>query len=225
MLPAPTLIIQCPYKGCTAHYRVRQYYSGNTFGAQVWTDGRIAGPMLPEVPEITRCDSCGGIFWVDRAPTVAQVEWGDPSDPWHDTPDVRFLTPQEYLEALASPALSSNRTEEQRLRSLLWWADNDRYRLDHWVVRTCSAGEGWLDEEQVRQNRTRLFELLDEREPANRLAKAELARELGWFAVARELLDGEWPEEYREQAAFIRNLAEMGNTEVCAFPHEEAETP
>lgn len=188
MLPAPDLVIRCPREGCTAHYRVRQYASGNTFGARVWTDGRMVAPMWPEEPEVTRCDACGTYFWVHRAPEVTEVDWNSHSHRWNHVPYVRFLTPREYLEALASGSPCATPEDERRLRWLLWWADNDRYRQDNSFIAARSAGD-WLDEEQARENRLRLFDLLDEREPGQRLAKAELARELGWFAHARELLD------------------------------------
>lgn len=220
MLPAPDMVIRCPNEGCSTHYRVRRYASGNTFGARVWTDGRMVAPMWPDEPEVTRCDACGGFFWVHRAPKVAEIEWGTRLPQWDGTPYVRFLTPREYLEALTSPGACSGAEDERRLRWLLWWADNDRYRQDDALVAARNAG-GWLNEEQARENRIRLFELLDEREPGDRLARAELARELGWFALARELLDGKWPEEYREQAAFIRRLAEVGSRELRELtPHD-----
>ncbi len=59
-----------------------------------------------------------------------------------------------------------------------------------------------------------LYELLAPEEPVDRLTKAELARELGWFDRARELLDWPWPEEYRHAADRIRMLAEEGDPEV-----------
>ncbi|WP_042500488.1 hypothetical protein [Thermaerobacter marianensis] len=224
MEPAPDFIIRCPREGCTAHYRVRRYASGNTLGARVWTDGRIAAPMWPEEPEITRCDACGAYFWLDQAPKVAVAEpivedydaegrrVGRDAGEW-DVPDVRFLSPREHLEALASGDLCATPEQERRLRWLLWWADNDRYRQDEPLVAARSSGD-WLDEEQVRKNRLRLYDLLDERQPVQRLAKAEPARQLGWFAHARELLDWPWLDEHREFAERIRQLAEAGDPAV-----------
>ena len=72
MIPALDLIIRCPRNGCSAHYRVRQYASGNTFGARVWTDGRMIAPMWPK-----------------------ELPWGMTPRRWKNTTYVRFLTPRE----------------------------------------------------------------------------------------------------------------------------------
>ncbi len=77
MIPGPELVISCPR--CGALHRRQSLRSGNTFGAEVWTDGWSWSPMLPTAPLVARCEGCGRLFWVGRAEHVGEI---DPFSQW-----------------------------------------------------------------------------------------------------------------------------------------------
>jgi hypothetical protein len=72
MIPGPDIVIACP--ACGAPHRRASLRSGNTFCAPCWTDGKVEAWMLPESPRITRCQRCGGFFWVHHAEAVGSLE-------------------------------------------------------------------------------------------------------------------------------------------------------
>lgn len=64
MILGPDLFYKCPVCGANLHsYSLR---SGNTFGAKVYSDGKMFAPMLPEYPNITKCGGCGTILMLSR---------------------------------------------------------------------------------------------------------------------------------------------------------------
>lgn len=74
MRPGPDLVVACPR--CGRRARVRTLLSGNTFGARVWTDGKVEAPMLPTHPPIAPCRACGRMFWwPDAVIARSSNEW------------------------------------------------------------------------------------------------------------------------------------------------------
>lgn len=62
----PALIVrECSH--CKALVVQEETLSGNTIGANFYTDGKIDAPMLPDHPWLAKCPMCGGLFWVDKA--------------------------------------------------------------------------------------------------------------------------------------------------------------
>jgi len=78
MLPGPTLILACPK--CSAPHRSGTLESGNTFGAKVWSDGKMIAPMMPEEPAFTKCSACGTFCWVSDMPQIGSYS------PWSNSP-------------------------------------------------------------------------------------------------------------------------------------------
>jgi hypothetical protein len=64
MMLGPDCILACPI--CHAAARVSTLLSGNTFGAILFTDGKMIAPMLPEMPALARCKGCGVFYWLSR---------------------------------------------------------------------------------------------------------------------------------------------------------------
>ncbi len=62
MIPAVPILIQCPH--CNLKYVKRSILSGNTFGAQYWSDGKMDAPMFPEYPKVVVCKNCQDHFWI-----------------------------------------------------------------------------------------------------------------------------------------------------------------
>jgi hypothetical protein len=79
MLPGPDQVIACPHCGNLA--RQPTLASGNTYHAQLWSDGKLDAPMLPEYPAITRCRGCRTVFWIRDAPVIDEIgPWGEDLD-------------------------------------------------------------------------------------------------------------------------------------------------
>jgi hypothetical protein len=71
---------------------------------------------------------------------------------------------------------------------------------------------------KAQDNMRHLFELLDQTDETQRLLKVELARELGLFNVAEQLLSYEYPEQLRSKVVFLKDLANQRNVKVAPFP-------
>ena len=123
-------ILACPI--CHAAARVGTLLSGNTFGAILFTDGKMIAPMLHEMPALARCKGCGVFYWLSDAEEVGATSGGpdassvDP-DACARAQRVEMLSEADYAEALAA-GLASDRERELYLRVRLWWAANDRNR-------------------------------------------------------------------------------------------------
>src|SRR4051794_1393262 len=70
--PGPDLVIACPK--CSAPARMPGPRSGNTFGAQLWTDGFLDGPMLASTPPVTICHACKQLYWLFDAPQLGEID-------------------------------------------------------------------------------------------------------------------------------------------------------
>ena len=57
MLPAPAQLYACPH--CRNKKPMLSRMSGNTFGGEIWSDGRAIYPMLPKISIIQKCPNCG----------------------------------------------------------------------------------------------------------------------------------------------------------------------
>lgn len=57
MLPASAKLYACPFCGKTKP--MLSLMSGNTFGGELWSDGRTIYPMLPHISAIQKCPNCG----------------------------------------------------------------------------------------------------------------------------------------------------------------------
>lgn len=216
MIPGPEWIIACPH--CQAPARRLSLVSGNTLGARVWTDGRMLAPMLPDHPSITRCRTCQGFFRVEEAEKLEDLEPfatdAGPDAPWLETPLVQPLRARDLIEA-ATGGLPCDHDQERELRLLAWWADNDQRRdMDD----KDRAPGPMLDADTAVENMQRLSTLLDANDPNQRIMQAELARELGSFADAAELLERAPADHAVAVADFIRDLVRSDVAELREIP-------
>ena len=187
MLPGPDQVIACPHcKGLARHMTLR---SGNTFGAQTWTDGKQVAPMLPRPPAVVRCGHCNRMFWLADAEEIGPIlEVTEPSE-------------DGYYSAIAG-GLAKNAAQEKTLRILAWWCRNDDYRAETGRP----ARRPWKVSPEVRENLGVLLTLLDEDDTSEGIMKAEILRELGEFEKARHVLTGL---ETSENAAAIAQILEL----------------
>lgn len=193
MLPGPTITRRC--RRCRQHFGQRTLRSGNNLGAQCWTDGYCRAPMLPFLPWFIECPHCGTPAWTDQLPKVE-----DHPDAY-SLPVGRMPSPQRHREALGHRRLT--RARQRYLRQILWWYGNDARRG---VADPVPLADG------ERENLEALASLLDRRSDEDRVILAEILRELGRFAEAREWLAvPREDDEFDRFAACVQALAEAGD--------------
>ena len=61
MLPGNAEIVKCPY--CGTEKELMTLASGNTFGAEYWSDNKRIAPMLPSVSPVQKCPNCGKYYF------------------------------------------------------------------------------------------------------------------------------------------------------------------
>ena len=188
----PAFIVrECPH--CKAHVVQEETVSGNTFGAKFYTDGKREAKMLPNHPLLAKCPLCSRLFWVDEA---VEVDTG--FDAAKGKQQVWAPSEKDLLGFLVGPALPADK--ELYVRVSAWRSANDAWR---WNPNATPA----FYKEQV-QNLKALSDMLDEKEPNQRILKAEIARELGEFDDCLGLLSHPFDERYGHAVGFIKKLAE-----------------
>jgi hypothetical protein len=173
MLPGPTLIYQCP--NCENTIRKESIMSGNTFGARFFTDGKRLARMLPEFPNLTKCQKCNDIFWLSKLKSTSTYEWGasiNTESQKHDR--AIFLSINEYYKALTL-AIINTKNEELIVRKRIWWTYNDRLRMGDELFQDDD------DEVRWRDNVIKLKALLSLLDINQKIMIAEINRNLGDF--------------------------------------------
>ncbi len=112
--------VACPH--CRKTCRISMTVSGNTYGAHLWTDGKVEGAMVPDFERIWRCLWCGGCF-EESLPD-------SPEDPSSEKGAARKSVPatRADLEAHLKQGLCRTIDQERRMRIRLWWLGNDPIR-------------------------------------------------------------------------------------------------
>jgi hypothetical protein len=196
--PGPDIIRECPK--CNAPLKQATMMSGNTFRATFWTDGKKMASMLPDRQWLVKCPKCDALFWIDEAKQLGE-QWPRDNKQWPDAIKPSIPTEADYLGLLGDSTLPQNK--KLYLRRRAWWAANDiaRTNVDATVV--------WSAAQQA--NLRSLATLMDEKDPDQRITKAEIFRELKRFDDCISLLSRAFEEErHAEVAAFIKRLAEQG---------------
>lgn len=176
MIPGPTIIISCPH--CGQYAKKRTIISGNTFGSQLWSDGKKISPMLPEFPSLVLCKKCDQFYWVKEDRKVEEVHDHRELDmKWGDIDYVEFPSFHQYFKALETIAA------ERYIRMKIWWSYNDYFKDGHQSEITPEM------QKLNTENLIVLLKILDEADDNDLLMKAEIFRQLGWFDESRELLN------------------------------------
>ena len=182
MLPGQDLYYECPM--CSSLLSNRSLTSGNTFGAEQFSDGKQIAPMLPEFPSISKCSKCNNIFWLNKENEV-EVEELDGIE------YANFLNIDEYSLAIHNKNYKS-KGEEIFLRKRIWWEFNDRVRAGKDLFETDNDDVTWIE------NTHSLLGLLDSKKIDQRIMIAELNRNLGNFQKSKEILATITDPDYKE---------------------------
>ncbi|MDR0830982.1 MAG: hypothetical protein LBN95_12875 [Prevotellaceae bacterium] len=182
----PNLIYKCPK--CGEFIQNGSLISGNTLHAQIYSDAKQIAGMLPEYPNLTKCQKCNEIFWLsdlkkvdayfpvflfkDASKNKSNPEWANAD--YADFLDINDL----------HRALEMFLDKETVIRRMIWWKFNDRVRKgkDLFIDET--------DEHFWQQNCNRLLELFDKNDTEQQVMIAELYRNLGQFDNCLEIING-----------------------------------
>lgn len=182
MLPGPNYVYKCPK--CNNLLTKGSLMSGNTFGAEIFSDGKRIAPMLPEFPNLTKCKKCDTILWLSKLKEIGIYKWGDKDNSnWENANNAEFLSIEDYNRALDN-GLAETKQEEIFIRQRIWWAYNDRKR---------NGNNPFIDENDEvkwKENCEKLISLLDYSNLNQRIMIAEIKRNLGDFKSCMEIIKG-----------------------------------
>ncbi len=229
-MPQPEkIILICPV--CQKQVKIEELHASNTAAAKFWTDGKMEAPLIPEQSDVMSCPHGSHLFWKQesqehaREPYKFFVKSRYSSVPYANVPSL------EDLMSELDRVKGKNKEHEIYIRMRIWWADNHTFRRNKKdkPINLMQLVEKWLkfnkDSERLSpqkdletrrlENMRRLLDLLDNKEPAIRLIRAELYRELGEFKASLVELKKPVPDYFQAHADTIIRLSKQENEKVA----------
>ena len=199
MMPGNPRILVCPF--CGKEKEIMSLISGNTFGAELWSDNKQIAPMLPEISYVQKCPHCGKYYITGRQ----EVKYAKDGYSF----EKGLLTYPEMKEAFAQISEEGflNEKEEINVRMMLHHAYNDYYyRTDEKKViseedKTLFHENGlWLINNLITDS----------------VMKAEFYREIGEIDTAKSILDSITVEDefLKRIVTSIKERLEVNNCQV-----------
>lgn len=194
MIPGSPQILICPH--CGGEKQVMSLLSGNTFGAELWSDNKRIAPMLPEVSYVQKCPHCGKYYIRTKQNPVFANEG-------HSF-ELGTLSFEEVKEAFAqfSKEGFEDNEEETNVRMMLFHAYNDFYYRNEENTDVIEADHALF----VEQGQWLIDNLI-----SDDTMKAEFYREIGDMQKASEILDAAVVND-----DFVRNIWEKVKEKVAA---------
>ena len=172
MMPGNPQILICPF--CGTEKQIMSLISGNTFGAELWSDNKQIAPMLPEISYVQKCPHCGKYYITERQ----EVKYAKDGYSF----EKGLLTYPEMKEAFTQLSEEGflNENEEINVRMMLHHAYNDYYyRTEEKKVVS--------EEDKTLFHKNGLW--LINNLITDSVMKAEFYREIGEIDTARSILD------------------------------------
>jgi hypothetical protein len=199
MMPGNPQILICPF--CGTEKQIMSLISGNTFGAELWSDNKQIAPMLPEISYVQKCPHCGKYYITGRQ----EVKYAKDGYSF----EKGLLTYPEMKEAFTQLSEEGflNEKEEINVRMMLHHAYNDYYyRTDEKKViseedKTLFHENGlWLINNLITDS----------------VMKAEFYREIGEIDTAKSILDSITVEDefLKRIVTGIKERLEVNNCQV-----------
>ena len=199
MMPGNPQILICPF--CGTEKQIMSLISGNTFGAELWSDNKQIAPMLPEISYVQKCPHCGKYYITGRQ----EVKYAKDGYSF----EKGLLTYPEMKEAFTQLSEEGflNEKEEINVRMMLHHAYNDYYyRTDEKKViseedKTLFHENGlWLINNLITDS----------------VMKAEFYREIGEVDTARSILNSITVEDefLKRIVTAIKERLEVNNCQV-----------
>lgn len=206
MLLGPEIIRQCKY--CKGLFRQLSVLSGSSALAKSWSDGKVRSAMCPDVSYLVKCPNCTKPLWVEESIIVQEVAI-DSNDALEALPPLAMAL-QDYVELLGGENLEYD--HEYYLRTLLWWESNNSRRYGNSPQLEYSKLEI--------NNLLKLEQLTFLNTDAERLARAEINRELGRFSDAEKLLQAPFSACFETRVALLLKLIQKEYPFVVRWPDE-----
>ena len=198
-MPGNPQILICPF--CGTEKQIMSLISGNTFGAELWSDNKQIAPMLPEISYVQKCPHCGKYYITERQ----EVKYAKDGYSF----EKGLLTYPEMKEAFTQLSEEGflNENEEINVRMMLHHAYNDYYyRTEEKKVvseedKTLFHKNGmWLINNLITDS----------------VMKAEFYREIGEIDTARSILDSITVEDefLKRIVTAIKDRLEVNNCQV-----------
>ena len=199
MMPGNPQILICPF--CGTEKQIMSLISGNTFGAELWSDNKQIAPMLPEISYVQKCPHCGKYYITGRQ----EVKYAKDGYSF----EKGLLTYPEMKEAFTQSSEEGflNEKEEINVRMMLHHAYNDYYyRTDEKKViseedKTLFHENGlWLINNLITDS----------------VMKAEFYREIGEIETAKNIIDSITVEDefLKRIVTGIKERLEVNNCQV-----------
>ena len=199
MMPGNPQILICPF--CGTEKQLMSLISGNTFGAELWSDNKQIAPMLPEISYVQKCPHCGKYYITGRQ----EVKYAKDGFSF----EKGLLTYPEMKEAFTQLSEEGflNEKEEINVRMMLHHAYNDYYyRTEEKKViseedKTLFHENGlWLINNLITDS----------------VMKAEFYREIGEVDTARSILNSITVEDefLKRIVTAIKDRLEVNNCQV-----------
>ena len=199
MLPGNPRILICPF--CSTEKQIMSLISGNTFGAELWSDNKQIAPMLPEISYVQKCPHCGKYYITGRQ----EVKYAKDGYSF----EKGLLTYPEMKEAFTQLSEEGflNEKEEINVRMMLHHAYNDYYyRTDEKKViseedKTLFHENGlWLINNLITDS----------------VMKAEFYREIGEIDTAKSIINSITVEDefLKRIVTAIKERLEVNNCQV-----------
>ena len=199
MMPGNPQILICPF--CGTEKQIMSLISGNTFGAELWSDNKQIAPMLPEISYVQKCPHCGKYYITGRQ----EVKYAKDGYSF----EKGVLTYPEMKEAFTQLSEEGflNEKEEINVRMMLHHAYNDYYyRTEEKKV----ISED--DKNLFHENGLWLINNLI----TDSVMKAEFYREIGEIETAKNIIDSITVEDefLKRIVTAIKERLEVNNCQV-----------
>jgi predicted RNA-binding Zn-ribbon protein involved in translation (DUF1610 family) len=186
MTPGNPQILTCPF--CGEKKEIMTLASGNTFGAELWSDNKRIAPMLPEISLVQKCPKCGK-YYIRTRQKVVQSEKG-----WcFEKGILSFGEMKEAFHQLQAQGFEDIK-EEINIRMMLHHAYNDYYHRNDTANIVNEE-----DRKLFHENGLWLIKNLI----TDNVMKAEFYREIGEMETAKSILNSIHVKE-----DFLKNIAD-----------------
>ena len=186
MLPAHERIISCPH--CGGEKEIMSLMSGNTFGAEQWSDAKFIAPILPQPSPVQKCPHCGKYYFMPFYQETRESDnyWGEQGLlNYHEWKEAYH----QFCENFESPEniCKVNRIRLNNVRFWILQSYNDYYYREN---------NGQPSAEEFEFVKSMVVKFIEEKtEDVNPLMKAEMYREINEMQKCSEILSSVSPEQ------------------------------
>lgn len=200
MTPGPSRILTCPF--CGGEKKVMTLASGNTFGAEMWSDNKRIAPMLPAISYIQKCPHCGKYLITSRQ----EVKYDRDGQMTFERGTLSFDEMKEALVQISGEGFA-NQQEEASVRMIMFHAFNDHYYRS--ACDECPSEEDFALFRE--QGQWLLGNLI-----TDEVLMAEIYREIGDMQKAHEIIESTTPDNdfVRKILLQIKERIEANDTRV-----------